>query len=134
MPDWLRRHLEASGHLSPDGVTRAARTTHCRRCGAVVMRGLDGDKAAFPATVDPEPLTALGEVLALLAGRGTYELRWVGHRYELDARDQWQIQGRPPAEIHAVAEHACGSGLTAAGYRPDDPTPPPTEYPDDPPF
>lgn len=99
-----------------------------------MVRGLDDNRCALYVAVDPAPLTAAGEFLALAAGRPTYELTWRGDRYEIDHRDQWRIRGRPPEAVHAVAAHRCQSVLAAAGYRPVDPTTRPTEYPDDPPF
>jgi len=137
MAPWLKRMLEERGTLDPDGVSRRARTTFCDGCGAVVVRGLDDARCALVATVDPTPIGAVGEVLARLAGRETYELRWVSSRYELDHRDQFQIAGRPPVGVHACAEHRCAGALPAiahVGGGPKAGRPAAGRTPDDPPF
>ena len=79
------------------------------------MRGLDADTAALAVTVDPNPLSAIGEILALTSGRGTYSLTWRIGRYELDYRDQWNIAHRHPDELHVVGEHRCGIPLPTRG-------------------
>lgn len=90
-------------------MSRYAQTDTCRHCRAPVLTGLDEDLCAFHATTDPNPLTALGEALALLAGRRTYELRRRGeNRLGLYRRDRWQIQGRQAGDQHfVVADHQC---------------------------
>lgn len=91
-------------------VSRAAQAGLCGNCRAPIMRGLDGDVAAFLVTVDPNPLDPLGEALALLAGRATFELRWQHGRYELEHRDAWSITARPAGthpRLDVVAAHTC---------------------------
>ena len=68
-----RDHLERTGRMVA-GATRRARAATCRGCGAKVLDGLDADVCALVATVDPTPLTAIGEVLAVLDGRRTFTL------------------------------------------------------------
>lgn len=73
------------------------------------MRGLDAELLADDVRVDPAPLSALGELLALAAGVHTYELHWRG-RYEIDPRELWHIQSRAPGELFntdVVAAHVC---------------------------
>lgn len=87
---------------------RTAHTEIHTRCGAVVIVGDDDDRMAATARVDPIALTPLGEALALVAGRGTYELRRRASIPELDRRDMWTIPARS-AGIHTVlADHVCG--------------------------
>ena len=48
--------------------------------------------------------------LALLAGRRTFSLRWIGGRYELDRRDHWRIAGSPAGLTNGtdiLVEHDC---------------------------
>lgn len=114
MPDHIRAHLHATGVLTPDGISRRAKTTFCASCRAVVIRGLDSHIAATVATADPAALTPLGEVLALATGRRTYDLTWTGGRYEIDHRNEWHIRGRPPGtQFHVIADHKCGQPLPA---------------------
>lgn len=111
MPGWLRRHLEDSGVMAPGGITRRARATWCRRCGGPIMSGLDDDRCAVVAHVDPAPLDARGELLALLAGHATFDLAWRGVRYEIDRRSDFEIRGWPPRSrpnVDVVREHVCG--------------------------
>lgn len=89
---------------------RAARPSQCARCGESVLRGLDNDQCAFVATVDPEPVTVEGELLAIAQGRWTYD----GHRggtgqgIELVARTADMLTCRT-ADV--FADHRCGSPL-----------------------
>lgn len=133
---WLQTHLETIGRANTDGISRRARTTFCRTCGQPTIRGLDDDKAALPATCDPQPLGPAAEALALITGCRSYELAWRGDHYELDHRDRYRITGKPAGTgIHAVAEHKCGQPLPAIDPPPDIPTRTfAEEAPDEPPF
>lgn len=114
IPTHIRRHLEATGVLARDGISRRAKTTFCADCHRPVVRGLDADVAALVAVVDPAPLTPVGEVLALAAGRRTYDLTWRGARYELDPREPGHIRTRPASrKYHVTADHQCGNSLPA---------------------
>ena len=103
---------------------RLARVTR-HACGAVVIEGLDGKACAFIVAVDPQPVTAAGEVAAIRDGRGTWRI-WHG---QLDPRDQWNIPGHPPGDPWPVhAEHRCHQPLPAAWLAPvPDPVPTPKE-------
>ena len=79
IPDWMLRRLQAAGHIdATTGATRRTRACYCQNCHRGVMRGLTSPPTSWPADVDPIPLTPLGEVMALMAGTRTYELRWIG--------------------------------------------------------
>jgi hypothetical protein len=111
MPDWLQRHLEDIGVMAPGGITRAARARWCRRCHGPIMSGLDGDRIAAVVEVDPAPLDAAGELLALMSGASTYDLAWRGGRYEIDPRTRYEIAGWPPGSrpgVDVVRAHICG--------------------------
>lgn len=87
-------------------MSRRALEDKCRQCRGQILTGLDEDDCAFRAAVDPTPLTALGEALALLARRRTYELR----DRRLFRRDRWQIAGRQAGTQYLVlADHSCNS-------------------------
>ncbi len=99
---------------NPDGIARAARAQACSRCGACTFRGLDADAGAFAVRVDAYPLDAAGELLALVAGRRTYTLRWIPGRarYEIDRRESLDIESHPPGEdvnADVVAVHQCNA-------------------------
>lgn len=115
MPAWLRQLLISQGHLTSDGAARAAHASFCRRCGAHTMIGLDHDHSALTARCDPQPLNALGEWHALLAGRATYALTRRHTRYELDHREAQHIQakpaGRPDNHFDVLAEHVCENAV-----------------------
>lgn len=85
------------------------------------MRGLDDDRTAGIVTADSRPLSAVGELVALLEGRATYDLAWRGFRYELDYRYVENVKGNPPghfADVDVVCEHRCGKPIThIAPYR-----------------
>lgn len=90
-----------------NAVSRRAQHRACV-CGAVILVGLDADRAAGEAKVDVTPLTAVGEALAILAGRTTYLLRTTG-RPELDHRSRWHIAGASADDVTVLAEHRCGA-------------------------
>lgn len=98
------------GRNEPGGaMARPARASMCPSCGAHRIHGLDADWAALPAKVDPRPLTALGEALAIVSGLRTYDLGRYGSGYQLDYRDQGHVQSRPAGSGRSdvLAEHRC---------------------------
>jgi hypothetical protein len=90
-----------------NGISRRAKHRACV-CGAVILVGLDADRAAGEARVDVTPLTAVGEALAILTGRATY-LRRGAFRLELDHRSSWHIAGASADDVTVLAEHRCGA-------------------------
>lgn len=136
IPPQLKQWLIDSGRWNNDGISRRATAGYCRRCDALVLRGLDSDVGGIPTTCDPAALSRPGEVAALLLGRHTFELRWAGSRgYAIDGpRYAARITARPAATtpgVDVLAEHACGSTLPTADSRLP---PPPPPLPIDPPF
>lgn len=108
----LERHLINAGHLTTEGIGRRAKPRRCRRCGSPTLVGLDADRCALRADVDPQPLTAIGEALAQLEGRRTYALVNDGHRLVLNYRDAGRIAHRPaagPGRYDVMPTHVCGS-------------------------
>jgi hypothetical protein len=109
-PNWLIDHLIRAGHMTESGVTRRARVRTCDRCGDVALVALDDDMCAFEVAADPHPLTALGEAMALLEQRRTFELTKSAGGYQLDRRGPGQITGRPAGttpRADVLAEHRC---------------------------
>lgn len=88
---------------------RNASTRRCPTCSQIVLYGLDGDVCALSARVDPTPLTVLGEAVAVISGRGTYNLTRVGGRQRLYLRDADAIEG--DRRYPVVPEHRCGAPL-----------------------
>lgn len=134
LPDHVRRHLEATGVLTADGFSRRARLHPCRACAQPVVSGLDANVCALTGHADPHPLTASGEVAALLDGRTTYELTDRVDRSELDARDTWDIRARPAGgDPPVLAEHRCRQPIPADWQATTSRTPAPPDSAD-PPF
>lgn len=109
--DLGRRAAIAAGRLTEAGVSRAARYMTCGRCGTTVIRGLDDDRCAGEAECDVQPLTAMGELHAVIDGLRTYDIRLWGGRYELTFRDSWHMTAHPPASrpgVDVLAQHRCG--------------------------
>jgi hypothetical protein len=81
---------------------------HCPKCRRVVMTGPNAD-TGLDLTADPQPLTALGEALALMAGRATVELRWRYDHYEIAGRDHFRIRGSPAGTngLDVLIVHEC---------------------------
>lgn len=143
MPDWLVDRLIAGGLLDADlMVGRRARASTCQRCHRAVFVGIDRDWGGMAVECDPEPLSGLGETLALMAHRRTFEL-WSGiGTMTLDFRDYWRITGRPAGRTRAqggrvdvLVQHDCAR----VGQLPTGPSVyrVPTraaDLPDDPPF
>lgn len=103
IPTWLQAHIRAN--------RRTAALRICLRCGAPILTGLDADKAALTVRVDLIPIDILGETVALLNGRTTYDLVAIHDKKELHHRDQWQITA--PRKYPVLAEHRCGRPLDA---------------------
>lgn len=112
VPQWLAQNLIDAGHWDVNGLGRNARGRRCRDCGDWVIAGWDADRCAGTAHIDPTPLTALGEAMALIDGRSTYMLRrHEGRTLRLDHRHRWAIAskpaGHPDQRGDIVAEHRC---------------------------
>jgi hypothetical protein len=110
MTNPVERRLIKAGLMDADtGATRSAKAVRCRTCRRSVLRGISADWGGLSVDVDPAPLSRLGEVLALLADRATFELRWLGDRYEIDRRDQFRIRGNPAGTngVDVLVRHDC---------------------------
>lgn len=109
--DIVEARLIRLGHLTIEGIGRRAQPRFCPTCRARILAGLDDDKAALRADVDPSPVTALGEMLAQLEGRRTYALVHNFGRLVLDYRDAGRIAYRPAGSgrLDVLAEHRCWS-------------------------
>jgi hypothetical protein len=101
--------------------SRNLRTGTCPDCGADVLTGLDADWCGLPVTLDKQPVDELGEALAVLTARRTYDVRSRGgrsHSREMEERNVIRMRQRRYWPVHAV--HVCGQPL---------PTPPPVDQP-----
>lgn len=93
---------------------RGLRATWCD-CGQPVLQGLDEDDCAMTVRADPQPTTTLGEAIARMDGRNTYDLRNINGTFQLMRRNPLTIISRPPqsriwcSRIDVLAEHRCGS-------------------------
>lgn len=103
IPAWLAKTL-GEHH-------RAARLRTCPRCGAPVLLGLDAERAGTRAAADPTPIDAMGEAMALINGRATFDLMKTGGRMELNWRDAFAIEGERRWPV--VPAHSCGQPLGA---------------------
>jgi len=103
IPAWLARR-RGDAH-------RAAALRLCPSCQAPTLVGLDADVTAFTARADILPLNELGETIALLSGRPTYDLVTNGGRKELTRREEWNISGTRRYPV--LAAHKCGVALNA---------------------
>lgn len=122
IPAWVaRRHGDTF---------RNAGRHPCPRCKAPILSGLDDDTAARSVHADPTPINPVGEALALLAGRATFDLTAAGGKRQLWRRDEWHISGR--RKFPVLPEHRCGQPLDAHADHP----PAAARYviPDQPPF
>jgi hypothetical protein len=103
VPQWLQdRQAEYA---------RAAQMRMCKKCGSPILVGLDDDVAALKVEIDPTPITSLGEAVALLAGRGTYELHSGRGQKNISHRAEWNIRG--PRRRAVFPAHRCDQPLDA---------------------
>ena len=103
IPAWLQRVI--------GDVHRAAGLRTCQKCKAPILTGLDADMCALTARADPISIDALGETIALLAGRRTFDLVTANGRKELNGREEWHISA--PRRYPVLPEHRCGQPLNA---------------------
>lgn len=103
IPAWLQRTL--------GDVHRAAGLRTCPRCNSPILTGLDADMCALTARTDLLSVNAMGETLALLTGRRTFDLITVGGRKELHRRDECHIKAERTYPV--LPEHKCGAALDA---------------------
>jgi hypothetical protein len=101
VPAWLARR-QGEAH-------RAAALRLCPSCQAPTLVGLDADITAHAARADVLPIDELGETIALLSGRSTYDLVTNGGRKELARREEWNISGLRRYPV--LSAHKCGVAL-----------------------
>ena len=99
-------------------MSRHAKAETCPRCRAVVLVGPDDDVAALVAVVDPDPIPAAQEWLALVAGRPTYTLHPRGPVQVLNARTHWGIRANTQPVVYVT--HECGNAMPPAECVPAD--------------
>jgi hypothetical protein len=103
IPEPVRQALIDAGKLTEDGLGRAAQLRTCPRCRQWVVVGVDHHRCALTVTCDPVDLDPIGEAVAVLAGRNTYEL-W---GKEIERRDAFKISGGQHQPV--IAAHQCGT-------------------------
>lgn len=104
IPAWLQRTRAGEAF-------RAVALRTCHRCRSPILVGLDADMCAITVRADPTPLTQLGEAIAVLQGRTTYDLVSYDGRKELNPRNAHHIKSERRYTI--LADHHCGQSLTA---------------------
>jgi hypothetical protein len=126
-PAWLREHLERTG-VTVGGVGTNLTARVCPRCKAKVVVALTPERIAHRFTLDPVPVSPLGELQAVLSGRATVDtVRRGPRKVEINHRRPWHIATKPPGTLRGVvlAEHRCGAPpLAAAPPSPADRLPP----------
>lgn len=103
IPAWLQR--------TQGDAYRSVRLRLCPHCRAPILAGLDADICALSVRVDMTPINEMGEAIALLAGRRTYDLTGDGSGKRLYLREEEHIKnGRRSVVLPA---HRCGQSLAA---------------------
>jgi len=105
LPAWVTDQLHANRKSAR--WKRTAEFHRCRKCDAIVISGLDDERCAFKATVDPTPLDPRQETATLIAGRKTYDARIAGTTITLDRRDQDHMSRTGRDTV--VPAHQCGA-------------------------
>ncbi|GAA1994241.1 hypothetical protein GCM10009799_20420 [Nocardiopsis rhodophaea] len=102
MQQWLKERREAAA--------RAAQLRICRKCKEPVLVGVDADMCALTVQIDPTPITEVGEAVALMEGRGTYDLLAGKGRREIHHRAEWNIRAARRGPVFAA--HRCHRPMT----------------------
>lgn len=104
LPTWLQQRL---GEPSK---RRGAKAAKCIKCFKPILVGMSEDVMAHVALVDPIALSPLGEALALIDGRNTYQLGKYDRGLALWQRDHWRIAGRAAGPDWIIlTDHKCES-------------------------
>lgn len=109
-------------------VTVKAAADTCPHCGAATISGLE-DVLGLPEHLDPEPVTPVAELLAIISGRRTYALP----TGELVKRDACRITFADADTEPVYVQHSCAAGTYPRNPR-HPPPPRPTAETDTPPF
>lgn len=112
-----RRRLVNQGFMDEQtGATRKARYSRCSICKNRVIIGIDRDFGGRAVECDPDPLSKLGEMAALLLGRRTLDLHAHGGRWIIDRRESWHIRDTPPGTVgnDVLVTHKCGAPKLAS--------------------
>jgi hypothetical protein len=113
LPAWMDHMVqERTGVERPYGET--ATPGSCRRCGAVVLRGMDDWPTGAQAEADPGPLASPAREAAVrAAGLATYRLRGsTPQTLTIHWRGPWDIVSQPIG-----TEDVCGAVLVLAQHR-----------------
>lgn len=137
--EWLTRMLLDQGYMDAAGLTRKARLRTCPGCRRSALAGLDSRVAGLSTWCDLTELSPLGEAMALVDGRWTYEVWDAGSRPELERRGIDRVRAHPPGSpgCHPVlAGHRCRDPIPASWAAPAAPPvqPQPVTLTDDLPF
>ena len=104
LPTWLQQRLGKPSRR------RGAKGTQCIVCHRPILVGMSEDVAAQLALVDPIPLSPLGEMLALIDGRKSYQLGKYDEGLALWERDRWAIAGHAAGPDWIIlTDHKCES-------------------------
>lgn len=116
IPATTRNRLQIEGTLRGRHTTRPKPDT-CPHCHNPVITALHPHLSGHLLTVNPQPLTSIGEALAQIAGLTTYR---IGREW-LHKRTAIEIRHSPADKVDVRADHKCGHAY--------DTRPPPNAYP-----
>ncbi|MUL39612.1 hypothetical protein FZ103_00185 [Streptomonospora sp. PA3] len=102
MPQWMKQRREE--------YARAAQLRLCKKCRAPVLAGYDADICALSVQIDPTPITEIGEAIALMEGRTTYDLTTSRGRKEIHHRAEHNISAPRRGPVYPA--HICGRPMT----------------------
>lgn len=106
-------------HLANPRADRGIRAIHCPRCRAPIVTGTDADYCAEVIQADTTPLSAAGEMIALLGGRTTYTIekpltgcaRLFRRNPPRIARQKPGAPDKPWRKYDVLAQHECGKPI-----------------------
>ncbi len=121
IPAHVQHHRIRAGLIDHRGVGPKARPGHCAHCGLAVLAGWADGHGPDTAVVHPAPLTAEGELWAILAGWTTWTVNGFDGILErrrayasagpddLTNRLTTNIAANTADQLRVYAEHRCGT-------------------------
>lgn len=103
LPSWISDQL----HDSHPSDRRVARFHYCRKCGDIVITGLNDDWCAYTVTADPTPINRPTEIACIILARPTF------NAWPASTSSGWELERRNPRLLPTnrhpiVPAHICG--------------------------
>ena len=106
---WRNEIIKTTGAVTGRRTSNKAQVRRCRKCGAVILAGLDAPMCAVDVDLDPTPLKRDQQKAAALIGRRVYDIDMGG---AISYRESDHIQKYWPAGgTSRFVQHLCGAAV-----------------------